>query len=136
MEERLGQPMGLDSGNQSQGPLNGGVSKFPDLDLSFLFCPFSSLLGLSRFFRSFPICPGTLRGFFPTCPFPLFLGLLTTPTRNSPERVRGHNQDFSRKKWEAPWFGNPPVLASKPTNRQRQQYSGTALGRLRVRLVE
>ena len=27
---------------------------FPDLDVSFLFCPFLSFSGLSRFFRDFP----------------------------------------------------------------------------------
>ena len=37
----------------SQGPPNGGVSNgFPDLDLSFLFCPFLSFFVL---FGTFPI---------------------------------------------------------------------------------
>ena len=36
---------------------------FPDLDLSFLFCPFLSFLGLSRFFGIFPICSGMVRDF-------------------------------------------------------------------------
>ena len=39
--------MVIATGSQNQGPLNGGVSNggFPDLDLSFLFCPFSVLFG-------------------------------------------------------------------------------------------
>ena len=94
-----------------QGPLNGGVSNgggFPDLDLSFLFCPFLSVFGtflglfcpflpffvlfcpfwdFPVFSGIFPICSRMDRG-FPICPFPLSLGLLGAPTRNSPERVR------------------------------------------------
>ena len=46
-----------------------------------LFCPFGTFPGI------FPICPGTLRG-FPRLVLFLFLGLLSAPTRNSPERVR------------------------------------------------
>ena len=49
-----------------------------------LFCPFWDF---PDFFGIFPICPGTLRGFSRFVLF-LFLGLLTAPTRNSPERVR------------------------------------------------
>ena len=41
----------------------------PDLDLSFLFCPFSSFLGLSGFFRDFPDLSGDSSGIFPICPF-------------------------------------------------------------------
>ena len=57
----------------TQGPLNGGVSNggFPDLDLSFLFCPFLSFLGLSRFFWDFPDLLGDGPGIFPISPFPL-----------------------------------------------------------------
>ena len=41
---------------ENQGPPNGGVSNggVSHLDSSFLFCPFLSFLGLSRFFRDFP----------------------------------------------------------------------------------
>ena len=42
---------------------------FPDLDLSFLFCPFLSLLGLSRFFLDFPDLLGDGPGIFPICHF-------------------------------------------------------------------
>ena len=90
-----------------QGPLNGGFQTggFPDLDLSFLLCPFFVLFG------TFPICPGTLRGFSRFVLF-LFLGLLTAPTRNSPERVRDIIWTFPEKS------GKPPGLAS-PNNRAR-----------------
>ena len=78
-------------GRQTGGFQTGG---FPDLDLSFLFCPFLSFLGLSRFFWDFPDLLGDGPGIFPICPFP--------PSRR-------HNLDLSRKKWETPGFGNPPV---------------------------
>ena len=81
---------------------------FPDLDLSFLFCPFLSFLGLSRFFRDFPDLLWDGSGFSRFVPF-LFLGLLRAPTRNSPERVRDTIWTFPEKKWETPRFGNLPV---------------------------
>ena len=53
-----------------QGQLNGGGSNggFPDLGLSFLFCPF---LDFPDFSGIFPICPGI----FPICPFSAFLAI-------------------------------------------------------------
>ena len=167
-----------------QGPLNGGVSNggFPDLDLSFLFCPFFVLLGprhrqvtdldvtvlgfsgpglpfprqvlcgdatpfsyhfsvhqscvlgrtelchevwtpgpqnpkssatktttwhCSRDFPGdFPICPGTLRGFSRLVLF-LFLGLLSLPTRNSPERVRDTIWTIREKSGKRPSLETP-----------------------------
>ena len=84
---------------------------FPDLDLSFLFCPFWDFPGFSGIF---PICSGMVRGFSRFALF-LFLGLLRAPTRNSPERVRDTVRTFPEKKWETPGFGNTPVklLSSK-----------------------
>ena len=75
----------------------GGVFKRggdPDLDLSFLFCPF----GTFPFFWDFPDCSAMVRGFSRFVLF-LFLSLLRAPTRNSPERVRD-NLDLSPKNWE------------------------------------
>ena len=89
-------------------PTGGG---FPDLDLAFLFVLFLSFLGLSRFFRILQICPGTLRGFSRFVLF-LFLGLLTAPTRNSPERVRDTIWTFPEKKMANPPVWKPPGLAS------------------------
>ena len=65
---------------------------------------FFVLLGLPRFSGIFPTCPGMVRGFSRFVPF-LFLGLLSAPTRNSPERVRSATQSgpFPKK------MGNPPV---------------------------
>ena len=68
---------------------------FPDLDLSFLFCPFLSFLGLSRFSGIFPIY-GMVRRFSRVVLF-LFLGLWRAPTRNSPERVRDTIWPFPKK---------------------------------------
>ena len=73
--------------------------------------PFLSFLGLSRFFRIFPICLGMVRGFSRFVPF-LFLGLLRAPTGNSPERVRDTIWTYPEKSGTPPWFGNPPGLAS------------------------
>ena len=97
-----------------QGPLNGGVSNggFPDLDLSFLFCPFLSFLGLSRFFWDFPDLLGDSPGIFPICPFPLSRPIKSTYYEEQSRKVPRHNLDLSRKKWETPGFGNPPVSQS------------------------
>ena len=46
----------------------GGV---PDLDLSFLVCPFLSFLGLPRFFWDFPDLLGDGPGIFLIRPLPL-----------------------------------------------------------------
>ena len=73
---------------------------FPDLDLSFLFCPFGTFLGI------FPICSGTLRGFSRLVLF-LFLGLLRAPTRNSPERVRDTIWTFPEKSGKHPGLETP-----------------------------
>ena len=91
-----------------QPPPNGGVSNggFPDLDLSFLFCPFCSFLGLSRFSGIFPICLGMVRG-FSRFVLILFLGLLREPTRNSPERVRDTIWTFPEKSGKPPGLETP-----------------------------
>ena len=81
---------------------------FPDLDLSFLSCPFSSFLGLSRFFRDFPDLSRDSSGIFLICPFTLsrpFNSAYEEQSRKGPR----HNLDLSRKKWETPRFGKPPV---------------------------
>ena len=99
-------------GLQTGGVRTGG---FPDLDLSFPFYPFLSFLGLSRFFRDFPDLLVYGPGISRFVPF-LFLGLLRTPTRNSPERVRDRIWTFPgkvRKKWETPWFGTPGLPSPK-----------------------
>ena len=85
-----------------RGVQTGG---FPDLDLSFLFCPF---LGLSRFFWDFPDLLRDGPGIFPICPFPLSRPIKSTYEEQSRKGPR-HNLDLSRKKWETPGFGNTPV---------------------------
>ena len=94
---------------------------FPDLDLSFLFCPFLSFLGLSRFFRDFPDLLGESPGIFPDSSLFLFLGLLRAPTRNSPERVRDTIWTFPEK------VGNPPVW-KPPGLASLKQYSVSRRG--------
>ena len=94
---------------QIKGRQAGGfqTGEFPDLDVSLLFCPFLSFLGLSRFFRDFPeICSGMVRGFSRFVPFP-FLGLLRAPTRNSPERVRDTIRTFPEKSGKPPGLETP-----------------------------
>ena len=94
-----------------QGPLNGGVSNGgvsrPGLVLPFLSF-FVSFLGLSRFFWDFPDLLGDGPGIFPICPFPLSRPIKSTYEEQSRKGPR-RNLDLSRKKWETPGFGNPPV---------------------------
>ena len=76
---------------------------FPDLDLSFLFCPFWDFPDFSGIF---PICSGMVRGFSRFVLF-LFLGLLRAPTRNSPERVRDTIWTFPEKRGKHPGLETP-----------------------------
>ena len=92
---------------ENQGPLNGGVSN-GGVSRSGLVLPFLSFLGLSRFFWDFPDLLGDGPGIFPICPFPLSRPLKSSYEEQSRKGPR-HNLDLSRKKWETPGFGNPPV---------------------------
>ena len=86
----------------SQGPLNGGVSNggVSRSGLVLPFCPFGTFPGI------FPICPGTLRGFSRLVLF-LFLGLLSAPMRNSPERVRDTIWTFPERSGKHPGLETP-----------------------------
>ena len=77
----------------------------PDLD-SFL--SFFVLFGTSRFFRDFPDLLGDGPGIFPIRPVSLSRPIKSTYEEQSRKGPR-HNLDLSRKKWETPGFGNPPV---------------------------
>ena len=98
---------------------------FPDLDLSFLFCPFLSFFVLFCPFCPFsdlpdvsgifPICAGMVRGFSRFVLF-LLLSLLRAPTRNSPERVRDTIWTFPEKSGKPPGFGNPGLASLKFPN--------------------
>ena len=95
---------------KSRAAKRGGFKRggLPDLDLSFLFCPSPSFLGLSRFFFGiFPICPGTLFGDFPDCPFPLSRPINSAyeeQSRKGLRRLCDTIWDLSRKS------GKPPGL--------------------------
>ena len=93
-----------------QGPLTGGFQTggLPDLDLSFLFCPFLSFFVL--FFGIFPICPKTL-GDFAIGPFPLSWPINSTHEKQSRKGPPRHNLDLSRKSGKPPGL-EPPSLAS------------------------
>ena len=94
-------------GRQAGGVSNGGL---PDLDSSFLFSPFLSFLGLSQFFWDFPDLLGDGPGIFPICLFPPSRPLMNKSTYEEQSRKGPrHNLDLSRKRWETPRFGNPPV---------------------------
>ena len=88
-----------------QGPLNGGFQTggFPNLDLSFPFCPFWDFPDFSGIF---PICSGMVRGFSRFVLF-LFLGLLRAPTRNIPKRVRDTIWTFPEKSGKDPGLETP-----------------------------
>ena len=101
----------------------GGGSKFDPqsisrfVDLSFLFCPFSSFLGLSRFFWDFPDLSGDSPRIFPIWPFPLYRPMNSTYEERSRKGPR-HNLDLSRKKWETPRFGKL-ILLSEPGSERK-----------------
>ena len=89
---------------------------FPDLDLSFLFCPFLALLGRSRlgrsrFFRDSPDLLGDGPGIFPIRPFSLSRPIKSikkrSPTRSSPERVRDTIWTFPEKSGKPPGLETP-----------------------------
>ena len=98
-------------GVRGQGPLNGGVSN-GGVSRSGLVLPFLSFFVLFGTFPIFPgfsrFAPGTGPGIFPICPFPLSRPIKSTYEEQSRKGPR-HNPDLSRKKWETPGFGNPPV---------------------------
>ena len=87
------------------GVSNGGVSRsglvLPFLSFFVLFGTFPIVLGFSRFARGWP-------GIFPIRPFSLSQPIKSTCEEESRKGPR-HNLDLSRKKWETPRFGNPPV---------------------------
>ena len=96
--------------NDSRAARRGGGFK-RGASRSGLVCPFLSFLsflGLSRFFWDFPDLLGDGPGIFPICPFPLSWPIKSTYEEQSRKAPR-HNLDLSRKKWETPGFGNPPV---------------------------
>ena len=100
---------------------------FPDPDLSFLFLSFFVLFG------TFPIFPGFSRfargwsGDFPDSSLFLFLGLLTAPTRNSPERVRDTIWTFPEKS------GKPPGLQTARFSFSQPSRSGKLRGKMPAR---
>ena len=102
----------------------GGI---PDLDLSFLFCPFLSFLGLSRFFRAFPDLLGDGPGIFPISPFPLSRPIKGTYEEQSRKAPR-HNLDLSQKKWETPGFGNPNQFSFSQKSAKNQQKNSAKFG--------
>ena len=95
---------------------------FPDLDLSFLFCPFSDFPDSSGIF---PICAGMVRGFSRFVLF-LFLSLLRAPTRNSPERVRDTIWTFPEKSGKHP--GLETTRFSFSQNRKKEEMGETPTG--------
>ena len=99
--------------HHSRAAKRGGFKRggLPNLDLSFLFCPFLSPLGLSRFFWDFPELLGDGPGIFPICPFPL-----SRPNkRNCPERVRDTIWTFPKKSGKPPGLETPRFSFSQIT---------------------
>ena len=87
---------------------------FPDLDLSFLFCPFLSLvlLGLSPiFFWDFPDFLGDGPGIFPIRPFTLSRPIKSTYEEQSPKGSATQSGPFPKKVGNTRVW-NPPGLAS------------------------
>ena len=93
------------------------------LFLSFL-CPFFvlllSFLSFLDFSWLFPIGPGIVWGFSRIFPF-LFLGLLTAPARNSPERVGKKIRTFPEKIRKPPGLETPRFSFSQRISRLQQR---------------
>ena len=70
-----------------------------------IFVPSWDFPDFSGIFR---ICLGMVRGFSRLVLFPLPRPITSTYEEQSRKDPR-HNPDLSRKKWETPRFGNPPV---------------------------
>ena len=113
---------------ESQGPLSGGGSNgggFPDLDLSFLSCPFCPFLRLSRGFsrRVRRFSRFVLFLFLgPIRLFPLSRPINSTyeEQRNSPERVRNTIRTFPEKNGNLPGLETPRFTFSllEPCHKQ------------------
>ena len=61
------------------------------------------------FFWDFPDLLGGSPRIFPICPFPLSRPILKSAYEEQSRKGPRHNLDLSRKKWETPGFGTPPV---------------------------
>ena len=96
------------SQRQSRAAKRGGfrTGGFPDLDSSFLFCPFLSFLGPSRFFRDFPDLLGDGPGIFLIRSFSLSRPIKTTYEEQS-ERVRDTIWTFPEKSGKHPGLETP-----------------------------
>ena len=82
---------------------------FPIWTRPSFFGPFSSLLGLSRFFWDFPDLLGDGPGIFPICLFPLSRPIKSTYDEQSLKGPR-HNLDLSpEKSGKHPGLETPPV---------------------------
>ena len=93
---------------ESRAAKRGGFQTggFPDLDLSFLFCPFLFFLGLSRFCWDFPDLLRDGLGIFPISPSPLSRPIKSTYEEQSRKGPR-HNLDLSQKKGKHPGLETP-----------------------------
>ena len=77
-----------------------------------LFCPFCPFCPFPDFFGIVPICLEIVQGFSRFVLF-LFLGLLTAPMRNSPERVRDTIWTFPEKSGKPPGLETPQLSFSQ-----------------------
>ena len=129
---RLGGPI---SHNLSRAAKQGGFKRgrFPIWPCPSFFVLFFVLFG------TFPISPGFSRfargwsGDFPDSSLFLFLGLLTAPTRNSPERVRDTIWTFPEKSGKPPGLETPrssfsqSLFSRKASAEIRREFSGRIL---------
>ena len=86
---------------ESRAAKRGGFPIWTCPSFFVLFWTFPTFPGFSRFARDGP-------GIFPIRPFSLSRPIKSTYEEQSRKGPR-HNLDLSRKKWETPRFGTPPV---------------------------
>ena len=98
--------------NFSRAAKRGGFKRegFPIWICPSFFVLFRPFWDFPDFSGIFPICSGTFRGFSRFVLF-LFLGLLTAPTRNSPDKVRDTIWTFPEKSGKPPGLASPKFLA-------------------------
>ena len=98
---------------ESRAAKRGGFQTggFPDLDLSFLFCPF---LSFPDFSGIFPILLGDGPGIFPDLSFSSFSAYMKSTYEEQSRKGPRHNLDLPEKSGKHPGLETPRFSFSQP----------------------